>query len=281
MHVVSLTPKLVSNRMAVPRARVRGAGQPHVIIKGKQMFSGGHAESLGKRPTMEDACAIIGEFAGPGTQFYGVFDGHGGNSVAIFCATEFPGILARHFEASKDMEESLKAAIAELNETAMEKWPFIGSTLAVAVIADNILYTANVGDSRIILIRDGAAWRKSQDHKISDESERQEVEARGGLVLNGRVGGTLALSRAIGDGSLRGSLSATPFLTRNEFDAETRLIIACDGVWDVMTDDAAGEIFMNAGDPASGARAIKDEALKKGTDDNVTVICVHLAPKAQ
>ena len=267
--------------MAVPRARVRRAAeQRHVIIEGPQMFSGGHAESLGKRPTMEDACAIIGEFAGPNTQLYGVFDGHGGNEVAIYCANQFPGILSKHYEATKNMEEALPLAISELNETATEKWKFMGSTLAVAVVADNTLYTANVGDSRIVLVKDGTAWRKSYDHKITDSSERQAVESRGGFIMNGRVGGTLALSRAIGDGSLADSLSCEPFVTKNEFDSATRLILACDGVWDVMTDDVAAQLFESAGNPVEAAKMIKEEAVKKGTDDNVSVICVQLTPKS-
>lgn len=264
--------------MAVARARVRRR-ENHFILSGKQLFPGGQAESIGRRTTMEDACAIIGEFSGPQTQFYGVFDGHGGLGVALHCATEFPSILAKHYETTHDMIESLKTSIEELNTTACEKWSAAGSTLAVAVIADGKLFTANVGDSRIVMIKKGVASRLSYDHKISDPEEKNAVLERGGIIFNERVGGTLALSRAIGDGSLSSSISAVPYITENDYDSNTLLIIACDGVWDVMSDDDAAKIFTKCGDPSSAAKAIKEEALERGTQDNVTVVCVQLKPK--
>lgn len=264
--------------MAVARARVRKR-ENHFLLSGKQIFPGGQAESIGKRTTMEDACAIVGEFAGPETQFYGVFDGHGGINVALYCATEFPGLLSKHYEITHNMIESLQTAIQELNTVACEKWPVTGSTLAVAIIADGKLFTANVGDTRIIMVKNGVAERLSYDHKISDPEERSAIIERGGLILHDRVGGTLALSRAIGDGSLAANISAVPYITENQYDSDTRLILACDGVWDVMSDDDAAKIFTESGDPSSAAKAIKEEALTRGTQDNVTVVCVQLKPK--
>jgi protein phosphatase PTC1 len=52
-----------------------------------------------------------------------------------------------------------------------------------------ILYTANVGDARIVLCRNGKALRLSYDHKGSDENEGKRVANAGGLILNNRVNG--------------------------------------------------------------------------------------------
>jgi protein phosphatase PTC1 len=52
-----------------------------------------------------------------------------------------------------------------------------------------ILYTANVGDARIVLCRGGKALRLSYDHKGSDENEGKRVANAGGLILNNRVNG--------------------------------------------------------------------------------------------
>jgi serine/threonine protein phosphatase PrpC len=57
-----------------------------------------------------------------------------------------------------------------------------------------------------------------------------------------------------------------------------KLIIACDGVWDVMTDQMAADIYARCRDPIEAARVIKAEALKRGTTDNVSVMCVELRP---
>ena len=54
-----------------------------------------------------------------------------------------------------------------------------------------VLYTANVGDARIVLCRNGKALRLSYDHKGSDENEGKRVANAGGLILNNRVNGTI------------------------------------------------------------------------------------------
>lgn len=65
--------------------------------------------------------------------------------------------------------------------------------LATHTEKQRVLYTANVGDARIVLCRGGKALRLSYDHKGSDENEGRRVANAGGLILNNRVnGGTTA-----------------------------------------------------------------------------------------
>jgi serine/threonine protein phosphatase PrpC len=63
----------------------------------------------------------------------------------------------------------------------------------------NKLVVANAGDSRAVLCRRGQAVEMSRDHKPMDEDERARIQKAGGFVQEGRVNGSLALSRAIGD----------------------------------------------------------------------------------
>lgn len=62
-------------------------------------------------------------------------------------------------------------------------------TLNVTTEKSRVLYTANVGDARIVLCRNGKALRLSYDHKGSDENEGKRVANAGGLILNNRVNG--------------------------------------------------------------------------------------------
>lgn len=48
----------------------------------------------------------------------------------------------------------------------------------------------------------GIAMRMSYDHRATDPTEIERVKMQGGTVVDGRVGGTLALTRAFGDHSL-------------------------------------------------------------------------------
>jgi serine/threonine protein phosphatase PrpC len=133
----------------------------------------------------------------------------------------------------------------------------------------------------VILIEGTKARRLTFDHKATVPSERRAVIARGGTVIQGRVNGILMLSRAIGDGEIARYISCEPHQEALPLADGQKLIIACDGVWDVMTDQMAADIFNRYEGPIQAARAIKAEALRRGTMDNVSVMCIDLATKAE
>jgi protein phosphatase PTC1 len=95
-----------------------------------------------------------------------------------------------------------------------------------------VLYTANVGDARIILCRAGKALRLSYDHKGSDENEGKRITNAGGLILNNRVNGVLAVTRALGDAYMKDLVTGHPYTTETVIQPEVDefIIIACDGV---------------------------------------------------
>ena len=95
---------------------------------------------------------------------------------------------------------------------------------------------------------------------------------------NGRVVGMLAVSRAFGDLDLQPFVSASPY--RNVVDITDMpdfLIIACDGVWDVISDKAACEIVLSErGDVVRAAMKLRDLAYLYGSLDNISVVVVRL-----
>lgn len=95
-----------------------------------------------------------------------------------------------------------------------------------------VLYTANVGDARIVLCRNGRALRLSYDHKGSDENEGRRVANAGGLILNNRVNGVLAVTRALGDAYMKELVTGHPYTTETVIqpDQDEFIILACDGV---------------------------------------------------
>jgi protein phosphatase PTC1 len=100
-----------------------------------------------------------------------------------------------------------------------------------------VLYTANVGDARIVLCRNGRALRLSYDHKGSDENEGRRVASAGGLILNNRVNGVLAVTRALGDAYMKDLVTGHPYTTETVIqpDQDEFLILACDGVCSLLT----------------------------------------------
>jgi serine/threonine protein phosphatase PrpC len=253
-------------------------GQRTFFMGGTHIFPGGHADTIGRRPTMEDACASYGGFAGPGTQYYGLFDGHGGREVALYCAENLHHLIAQNIASGNPVGPAIRSAIFDIHNQVISRWEYAGATAAIVVIADNTIYTANVGDSRIILIDNGRARRLTFDHRATVASEKRAILGRGGTVFQGRVNGILMLSRAIGDGELARYITCDPYMTSTPLKEDLKLIIACDGVWDVMTDQMAADIYGRCHDPIEAARVIKTEALKKGSTDNISVMCIDLQP---
>lgn len=87
----------------------------------------------------------------------------------------------------------------------------------------------------------------------SQEEERNRILKAGGFISDGRVNGCLALSRAIGDLEFKRSyelsaeeqvVTANPELRKLEVQKEDEfLILACDGIWDVLSSQACVEFI--------------------------------------
>jgi len=173
-----------------------------------------------------------------------------------------------------------------------EHLALVGTTAVVTLIGSRMIYVANCGDSRAVLCRVGQAIPLSDDHKAAREDETARVEAAGGQILfwNGvRVMGLLAVSRAIGDHSLRPYVIAEPEVTIvNRTTDDEVLIMASDGLWDVMSNQEACNLakkcLLRARQRGStrhsaakvAATVLTRAAVDRGSRDNVTVVIVDL-----
>lgn len=145
-----------------------------------------------------------------------------------------------------------------------------------------MLYTANVGDARAVLYRGGKALRLSHDHKASDPLEQKRIRNAGGFVSNDRVNGILAVARSLGDHELKEYIIGEPHVSRTVLKMEgenaedTILVLACDGVWDVLSDQQVCEIADRHVDAQEAAKIITEKAIECGSSDNISVIVVYL-----
>ena len=127
-----------------------------------------------------------------------------------------------------------------------------GCTAVACLIRANELVVANAGDSRAVLCRAGEAVPLSYDHKPSQERERSRVHKAGGFIREAgghhRINGNLNLSRSLGDLKYKQNeamppeeqmITAQPDIIQHMITAEDEfMVVACDGVWDVMTSQA-------------------------------------------
>ena len=142
-----------------------------------------------------------------------------------------------------------------------------------------VIYCANVGDSRCVLISNSGCKRLSHDHKCEDENEFNRIKKNGGNIINDRVQGKLALTRALGDFSLKKfGVISTPFINRVDLNDNDKFVILCsDGVWDILNEEDLFYYCFKYGETAKElAEHIVKESLKKGATDNISCLVIKL-----
>jgi serine/threonine protein phosphatase PrpC/Leucine-rich repeat (LRR) protein len=223
-------------------------------------ISSGVAYMRGERPTMEDSHIInnrIETSRGFYIQLYAIFDGHSGVSTANYVAKHLSSTLIQAFNNCDTYEQYLDKSLIEhdILKTAIEKVDAQikdnqfkdGATAIIVMVIGNRCTVANIGDSRVVLVEQKEQFiigtRVTVDHKPTTLSERRRIKKLGGIVHEGRING-YAISRAFGDHRERPFITLEPFITHFELDPNKHkfLILACDGVWDVVSDQTAAEL---------------------------------------
>jgi len=256
----------------------------------------GFFELKGSRETMEDAHDIYQQneerFA-----YYAVYDGHCGKGVSIFVREHlrkyiFQYIAGYKNPTSKQIQDAIYRAFARVEEEITDP---AGSTAVVVLIdkKERVLYCGNLGDSRATISANGNALPLSHDHKIKDADEANRLRNAGGIILNNRIITAtscigLAVARSFGDKKYKYTQKLAEMMSEPEITVrpieptDEFLIIACDGLWDVMgnqeaTAFVAKTLQASKGDVASTARDLVNHAIfHLLSPDNVTAIVVTL-----
>jgi serine/threonine protein phosphatase PrpC len=102
------------------------------------------------------------------------------------------------------------------------------------------------------------------------------VKENRSFVDKNRTAGVLPISRAIGDFGIRG-VSRIPAMTKwNRQEDDFRLVLACDGVFDVIENDEVRPIIGQQKDVAKAAYLLRNIAFARGSQDNISVLVVDL-----
>jgi len=244
-----------------------------------------HDRNARFRRSMEDEHVIVDGFGGvPDQGYFAIYDGHGGRGAVDFTAKTLHKNLLELLEANPegDPSEALKQAYLltdkQMGETQIQ---FSGTTSISALVRNHggkrMLFCANAGDARTVLCRNGKAERLSYDHKGSDESETKRIIDAGGFVVLNRVNGILAVTRSLGDHAMKDYVIGDPHLVTVTLDAtDTHLILACDGLWDVTSDQDAIDLILPENDTQKMSDKLLLHALKNGSTDNISVMVVVL-----
>lgn len=275
----------------------------------------GAGRTRGKRPYMEDV-----DFAYDAVRItdrhnigmYGVLDGHGGQECARFSADEIPVKVTAGIKAGKIPAKALFDAFLETDTDFLDGHRNSSGSTAVIILWDSTaacLHIANAGDTRAVLCRGGRAIDLTRDKKATSPEEIARIYRSGGFVVNGRVQGTLAVSRALGDLNLKANpnggvkrfvIPDPEITTFQPNEADEFIVMASDGLWDVMSSQAvvedircqikyaniameySGENIANKDEISSQLCRIADTMVMKasktlGSTDNITVLIIFMA----
>ncbi|CAL9074497.1 unnamed protein product [Musa textilis] len=247
--------------------------------------------------------------SGPYGTFVGVYDGHGGPETSCYINNHLFQHLKRFAAEQQSMSaEVIRKAYQATEEGFLslvtEQWPMnpqiaaVGSCCLVGVISGGLIYTANLGDSRVVLGKLVKATGKvlaiqlSAEHNAGIESVRQELQSmhpedKQVVVLKHnvwRVKGLIQITRSIGDVYLKKAefnreplyakfrlsepfkkpiLSAEPSISVQPMQPQDLfLIFASDGLWEHLSNQEAVDIVHS--NPHSGiARRLIKAALRE------------------
>lgn len=258
---------------------------------------------IGKRKRNEDKHNIITNIDGNDKNsqtinYYGLYDGHGGNFVSKFLSDNLP----KHFMDKRINYPLKKRDVCKLftyiqdylKKIYLSKATIAGSTCLSVIhyIKNNTEYLniVNLGDCRCVISRNNIAIPLTKDHKPNKPEEHARITKLGGVIQwdgdDWRIG-ALSVSRALGD------ISEEPYVGREpdvfEYTITSRdyfIVLGCDGLWDVLDNQDVVDFVLKhcydirtmkrINEKLHIARKLAEHAIEKGSSDNVSVIVVFL-----
>jgi protein phosphatase len=165
---------------------------------------------------------------------------------------------------------SIRLANRVLHEMAMEYTQYhgMGTTVALLFVTPELIIAANVGDSRIYMVRDGIIERLSKDHTIVNEQVDMglmtEEDAENSPLKH-------ILTRNLGSAE---NVEADIFEIVPAHN--DRFMLCSDGLTDLLSDEEILVMIQDESDPGQLCRQFIELALERGAHDNTTLISVFL-----
>ena len=250
---------------------------------------------------MEDKSKSIENFNNDKNQMlFEIFDGHGGDEMSAYLQNNLAKIYKQNLLLNKgNIILSLKNAFHDADDEMRGQLNIegLGSTGSLVHLVKNnfsdelVVYSANVGDSRVSLISPEHIIRLSYDHRTSDEKEKKRILESGMDIIDDRICGTLMLTRIFGNYEYKEEndeknsenenkgLICEPFISKINIDPNIEnqfLIIASDGVWDILTEEDIQKIIQKYQDTQKICSIIIKKCLENEAWDNMSVFAVKL-----
>lgn len=134
------------------------------------------------RPSMEDGRKIVDSFMGDSNSgFFALFDGHGGKEAVEYCIQRIDIEFQKAMnESGNNVEQAFIRCFSKVDDQLrMTGAMNSGTTATVSLIrkegSAKVLYVANVGDSKAVLVRRNETLQLSYEHKGTDPREIDRI----------------------------------------------------------------------------------------------------------
>ena len=259
----------------------------------------GSFQMQGRREYMEDTKRIVKIKLQYINTCYLVIlcDGHAGGACSKYIINKLPLLLSYYLKTIystttyQEINKLISETIKKLDSMYQKQNDLSGSTCVFALFINKNIFIVNIGDSRCIIGNyQNKIKLQTKDHKPNVKKELQRIYQNGGLItnidtyrvyVNEQVNG-LAISRVIGDNHYKGFnivISNPDIYVRNILRKNEIMILASDGLWDVVTNLEAIN-FVNTRINKMGLSTIAKDlvyyAFRKGSMDNITAIIVMI-----
>ncbi|MDR1082529.1 MAG: Stp1/IreP family PP2C-type Ser/Thr phosphatase [Coriobacteriales bacterium] len=205
---------------------------------------------------------------------YVVADGMGGHAAGEVASE----LAIRTFEEAAITTadpEALERAVAESNSAIIRGAreglgrAGMGTTLTAAVIEDDRLLVAQIGDSRAYLLQKGQLRQITRDHSVVAE-----------LISSGQITREEARThpdRSVITRALGSDPHVRPDIYEMRLHAGERLMLCSDGLTGMLNTATLQNILTENPDPQQAADALIDAANNAGGHDNITAIVVDVS----
>ena len=231
-----------------------------------------------KRQVNQDYIYYSAEPIGAFPNLFILADGMGGHKSGDFASKYLTETIVGFIKRTQTNQivKVLRNAIRMSNTLVYEKshsdpaLSGMGSTMVAAVIQDGVLTVANVGDSRLYIIRDGIT-QVTKDHSFVEEEVEAGRMERFSEEYNSQKN---KITRAIGADEKVDVDYFEVDLYKNDY-----VLLCSDGLTNMVDDDTIFSIISGHGSLQYKVHTLVETANDNGGNDNIAVILIKYEAK--
>jgi serine/threonine protein phosphatase PrpC len=260
----------------------------------------GYASDVGRQREIDEDSVLVLQIAGlcnrcsgPTLGLFAVADGIGGQdagevasrtAIQTLAESILESVILPVTRPAEDnltqngmpgtLEEKLVEAIQRANQAIIDlrhrssTGSNMGCTLTVALLSDTTGIIANVGDSRTYHMHAGKLTQITRDHSvIADMVAAGEITPEEALTHEKKS----IIYRCLGD---VGTLEIDTFQV--ELEIGDRLLLCCDGLWEMVPDGLIEDILLQYTDPQAACQRLITLANEAGGEDNISVVIINI-----